>query len=108
NMKKVIDAYDLDIDLVTSSEQAILATAKDKIKNEEPVLFYGWRPHTMFQKFDLKILTNKEAPGDFFRGSSVHVIANKDLKDEAPEAYEFLSNWSIDIDELENMIVKID
>ena len=30
------------------------------------------------------------------------------LKKNAPEAYEFLSNWSIDIDDLEAMIVAIE
>lgn len=108
NMEKVIDAYDLDIDLTTSSEAAMLASAGDKIENEEPVLFYGWRPHSMFQDYDLKILSNEDAPGDFFRGSSVHVIVPKELEEEEPEAYEFLSNWSIPLDDVEEMIAKID
>jgi glycine betaine/proline transport system substrate-binding protein len=30
------------------------------------------------------------------------------LKDNAPEAYEFLSNWNITLDEVEEMIVKIE
>lgn len=108
NMEKVIDAYDLDLELVTSSESAMLSTAEEKMDDEEPVLFYGWRPHTMFNEHDLKILTNEDAPGDFFQGSEIHVIANKDLEDEAPDAYEALSNWSIDIDDVEEMIARID
>lgn len=108
NMEKVIDAYDLDLDLVTSSESAMLSTAEDKMEDEEPVLFYGWRPHTMFNEHDLKILTNEDAPGDFFQGSEIHVIVNKDLKDEAPEAYDILSNWRIPLDDVEEMIAEID
>src|SRR5699024_11578606 len=74
NMDKVIDSYDLDLELITSSEASMLSAAEDKMENEEPVVFYGWRPHSMFQDFDLKILSNDDAPGDFFSGSSVNVI----------------------------------
>lgn len=108
NMQKVIDAYDLDIELVTASEGPMLAKAKEKIDKKEPVLFYGWRPHSMFQKFDAKILTTEEAPEGFFEGSTIHIIANKKLKEKAPEASKFLSNWSIAIDDVEKMITKID
>src|SRR5699024_7736585 len=87
NMEKVIDAYDLDLELITSSEASMLSAAEDKMEDDEPVVFYGWRPYSMFQDFDLKILSNDDAPGDFFSGSSVIVIVPKDLKDEAPEAY---------------------
>ena len=59
----------------------------------------------MFNKFDLKVLKNEQG---FFETSSVEVITNTDLKENAPEAYEFLSNWSISIDEVEEMIVKIE
>lgn len=86
----------------------MLSAAEDKMEDEEPVVFYGWRPHSMFQDFDLNILSNDDAPGDFFRGSSVNVIVPKDLEEKAPEAYEFLSNWSISLDDLEKMIAEID
>ncbi len=59
----------------------------------------------MFNKFDIKVLTNEKG---FFETSSVEVITNSELKENAPEAYEFLSNWNITIDEVENMIVKIE
>src|SRR5699024_1504957 len=108
NMEKMIDVYDLDIEMTNSSEAAMLAAAEGKMENKEPVLFYGWRPHTMFNKYDLKILTNKDAPDGLFDGSDIHVIANKELEDKAPEAYDFLSNWSISIEDMEEMIAKID
>jgi len=108
NMRKMIDSYGLDIEMTNSSEAAMLAAVKPKIENKEPVLFYGWRPHSMFNKYDLKILTNKDAEYDFFDGSDIHVIANTKLKEKAPEAYDFLSNWSISIDDVEEMIAEID
>ncbi|MDQ0427983.1 glycine betaine/proline transport system substrate-binding protein [Planomicrobium stackebrandtii] len=102
---EIIEAYGFDMTQVSSSEGGMLAQAQKLMAQEEPVIFYGWRPHTMFNKFDLKVLTNEEG---FFETSSVEVITNTELKDNAPEAYEFLSNWSISLDDVEEMIVKIE
>lgn len=104
----MIDYYNLDIQLLTTSEQAMLAMAKKKIMEKKPVLFYGWRPHSMFNKWDLKILDNKKYPGDAFHGSSIHVIIHSKLKEQAPAAYKFLSNWHISMDAMEKMITVID
>ncbi|MYL34322.1 glycine/betaine ABC transporter substrate-binding protein [Pontibacillus yanchengensis] len=102
---ELIKAYGLDIKQVNSSEGGMMAQATRQIKQEKPVLFFGWRPHTMFNKYDLKILSNEKG---FFETSSVHVVTNSKLQERAPEAYEFLSNWSISIDDVEEMIVKIE
>lgn len=102
---EIIEAYEFDFKQVSSSEGGMLAQAQRLMEQEKPVVFYGWRPHTMFNKFDLKVLTNEKG---FFETSSVQVITNSELKDNAPEAYEFLSNWNISLDEVEEMIVKIE
>lgn len=102
---EIIKAYEFDFTQVNSSEGGMLAQAQRMMEQEKPVAFYGWRPHTMFNKFDLKVLTNEKG---FFETSSVEVITNSELKENAPEAYEFLSNWNITIDEVEKMIVKIE
>ncbi len=102
---QLIEAYGLDMQQVNSSEGGMLAQATRLMNQEKPVVFFGWRPHTMFNKYDLKVLTNEKG---FFETSSVHVVTNSDLKEKAPEAYEFLSNWSISIDDVEEMIVKIE
>ncbi|MBY7144943.1 glycine betaine ABC transporter substrate-binding protein [Virgibacillus sp. NKC19-3] len=110
DMEKVIDFYDLDIEMINSSEAAMLAAAEGEMDEGNPVLFYGWRPHSMFDKFDLKILTNEEATEQegLFDSSEIHVIANKELEEKAPEAFQFLSNWSISMEDMEQMIAEID
>ncbi|MBY7142421.1 glycine betaine ABC transporter substrate-binding protein [Virgibacillus sp. NKC19-3] len=104
---KLIDIYDLDMEMTNSSEAAMLAAAKSKIEKEEPVVLFGWRPHSMFHLLDIKLLTNKNAP-EVLTPSTIHVLANQELKDNAPEAYAFLRNWRIPIDDIEDMIIKID
>ncbi len=102
---EMIDEFDLDLQYVASSEGGMLAQVARQIGAERPVLFLGWRPHPMFVDYDLKVL---EGQDDFFATSEVHVLTNIDFKDRVPEAYEFLSNWSIDVGDIEQMIVEID
>src|SRR5699024_265402 len=110
DMEKVIDFYNLDIEMTNSSEAAMLAAAEAEMEEENPVLFYGWRPHSMFDKYDLKILSNEKVTAEkgLFDASSIHVIANKGLEEKAPEAFQFLSNWSISMKDMEQMIAEID
>ena len=107
-LQELIDAYEeLDVELISSSEGAMLAAAKASTDEEEPILLYGWRPHSMFNDFGLKILTNNEHP-EFFNGSSVHPVVHKDVKERLPDVYELLEGLTISIDDMEDMIIKID
>lgn len=107
DLQDIIDAYDLDMEMVNSSEGAMLAAAEDKIEAQEPVVLYGWEPHSMFQQLDLKILTNEQVP-EIYGDTSVHVTVQDGLQEKAPEAYNLLNNWSISIDDMEEMITEID
>ncbi|MFC4023561.1 glycine betaine ABC transporter substrate-binding protein [Oceanobacillus longus] len=102
---EMIEDYGLEINQVNSSEGGMIAQAMRMMQQEEPVIFYGWRPHTMFSKFDLKFL---EEDRGHFDSASVEVISNNELKENAPDAYEFLSNWTIPIDDVEYMIEQIE
>jgi glycine betaine/proline transport system substrate-binding protein len=103
--REIIEQLGLDLEYVASSEGGMLAQAQRMLSKEEPVLFLGWRPHPMFANYDLKVL---KSPGEYFATSEVHVITNKELKEKAPEAYEFLSKWSMNVSDIEAMIVKIE
>ncbi|WP_249870447.1 glycine betaine ABC transporter substrate-binding protein [Oceanobacillus saliphilus] len=104
-INEMIADYGLDINQVNSSEGGMIAQAMRMMQQEEPVIFYGWRPHTMFNKFDLKFL---EEDRGHFNSASVEVITNNELKENAPDAYEFLTNWTISIDDVEYMIQQIE
>ncbi|SIS49193.1 glycine betaine ABC transporter substrate-binding protein [Salimicrobium flavidum] len=104
-LRDLIEEYDLDMELVPSSEGGMMAQAQKDMSKEKPVVFYGWRPHTMFNKFDIKLLEDEDG---FFESASVHVVTNKNLEEKAPDVYNFLSNWSISIDDVEEMILKIE
>jgi len=103
--REMIDAYNLDLNYAASSESGMLAQARKDISQNNPILFIGWRPHPMFVNWDLKIL---QEPKEFFKTSEVHVLTNNEFKTEFPEAYAFLKNWSIPVEDVEKMIVKIE
>lgn len=106
-LQDLIDAYDLDLKLINSSEGAMIAAAKASTDENKKILLYGWRPHSMFNDIGLKILTNEKHP-EYYSGSSIHPIAYKDLKEREPNVYKFLDNLTISIDDMEDMITKID
>ncbi|WP_025785419.1 glycine betaine ABC transporter substrate-binding protein [Sporosarcina sp. D27] len=101
----MIKGYELDLKQVNSSEGGMLAQAQRNMSSKQPVVFFGWRPHTMFNKFDLKVLDDEQ---NFFETASVKVITNKELKKNNTDVYDFLSNWNISIDDVENMIETIE
>ncbi|MEK5382728.1 glycine betaine ABC transporter substrate-binding protein [Niallia sp. FSL W8-0635] len=103
--KEMIEEYGLDLEYVASSEGGMLAQASKLMKSGDPVIFLGWRPHPMFVNYDIKVL---EDPKGFFKTSEVHVVVNNGLKEKAPEVHEFLSNWSMPVEDIEEMIVKIE
>ncbi|MBB5172322.1 glycine betaine ABC transporter substrate-binding protein [Texcoconibacillus texcoconensis] len=103
--RDLIDGEGFDMEQVVSSEGGMLSEVTRHIANEEPIVFYGWRPHSMFNNFDLKVL---EDQAEYFEIADVKVVSNKDFAEEKPEAYEFLSNWYMPLEDVEAMIVEIE
>lgn len=94
--------YDLEgFDLIPTSEAAMLGVLETKIQQEEPFIITGWRPHSMFSRHDLKFLEDTQG---HFQYDNVYVLSYEGLEDKHPEAYEIMSNWSITVDELEDMM----
>ena len=99
---KMIKDYGLeDYEYVSSSESAMMANAVRSIESEEPVIFMGWRPHSMFTQFDLKFLKGQE---DYFKSDNVYVISYDGIQEKHPEVYDMLSRWSIDVEDLEEIM----
>ncbi|SES01261.1 glycine betaine ABC transporter substrate-binding protein [Salipaludibacillus aurantiacus] len=103
--EEVLEGYDLEDEytLMTSSEPAMMADVEEKIRNEEPVVFTGWRPHSMFAKFDLKFLEDEE---EYFKTDNVYVISYNGIEDKYPEVYNIVSEWSIEVADLEAMMLE--
>src|SRR5699024_4460918 len=83
--EEVIKDYDLtDFEMAYSSEGAMISELDARISNEEPIIITGWRPHSMFIQYDLKIL---DEPKENYKADNVYVISYNEIKEEHPEAY---------------------
>ncbi len=102
--EELIKEYELDeYELIYSSETAMLADATAKINKEEPVIFTGWRPHSMFAMYDLKFLEDSK---EIFKYDNVYVLSYQGIEEAHPEAYNIMSQWSIDVGDLEKMMLQ--
>ncbi|MGI5901705.1 MAG: glycine betaine ABC transporter substrate-binding protein [Desulfitobacteriia bacterium] len=101
--EKALKEYGLEDEykLVQGSTAGMLAAMEKATKNEEQILFLPWRPHTMFQQFDIKLL---EDPKGIFIPDDVYIGVNPELKDKAPDIYKFAQNFKIEIEEVERIM----
>ncbi|MEA1959791.1 MAG: glycine betaine ABC transporter substrate-binding protein [Bacillota bacterium] len=94
----VIEGYGLDIELVSGTGASMMAEADYAIKHDEPILFLGWRPHTMMRKYDVKIL---EDPMGYWKLDSEYWGIRKGLEEDAPDMYNYCKNFKMSIDDTE-------
>ncbi|WP_404375531.1 glycine betaine ABC transporter substrate-binding protein [Vreelandella aquamarina] len=86
--EKVVDTYDLELNLRSGSGATMTAALASAIQNEEDVVVTGWTPHWMFARFDLKYL---EDPENVYGGAEqIHTVVRDGLKEDMPEAYAIL------------------
>ena len=95
--EQLIEDYDLELDLVPSSEPAMLTAIKEAVKEEKPVVAPLWQPHGIFSEVDLKFLDDPQKT--YGEVEEISLATREDFKDDQPEVYEWLTNWSIDDDE---------
>lgn len=100
----MMETYDnlSDWDLQVSSTGAMLTALRQAYGNEEEIVITGWRPHWMFQEFDLKILEDPE--GSYGTGESLLSVARLGLQDENPRAYEILENFSWTVEDMQQVM----
>jgi glycine betaine/proline transport system substrate-binding protein len=98
-----IEAYGLEdeFELLEGSTPAMLAELEKAVQAEEPIIFLAWRPHTMFTKYDIKLLDDPEAIWVF---DDAITGVNPELKEKAPDVYEFTQNFKIDIEDIEAIL----
>src|SRR5690625_7251536 len=87
----LIEEYDLDYELLPSSEPAMLTEVREAIKNEEPIVVPLWSPHSIFAELDLKFL---EDPKETYGGVEEIYFATRDgFSEDHEEVNGWLNNW---------------
>lgn len=85
--------YDMNMELITSSDAAMTAELKAAYENNEWVVVTGWAPHWKFGTFDLKFL---EDPKLSFGGEeTINAITRLGFAEEYQEINDFLESYSL-------------
>lgn len=92
--ESAIDSYDLEFDLLQSSEAAMMAALEKAYGNQEWIAVTGWSPHWKFAKYDLKYL--EDPKGAYGEAEEIHTLANKDFTQSQPEVAEMLKKFRMD------------
>jgi len=115
--------YGLDFKNLGVEQWAWLATLKSAILKKQPVIFYYWEPEWLFTEYDLvKIQEPAYDPSKYkfvqkhpeeskitceLEPSNVWVGLSKKMETRLPKAYKFFKNWSIPIDQVNELIALV-
>lgn len=116
--EQIIDNLDLPFQVVwTGSEDALLAEVSSAYSREEPVLFYFYSPHALFQEFDLtqvelptysdECYSDPAAIDCAYPEDQLLKIFNADLADKDADVHTFLSNMNYGSDAQIEMLAKL-
>ena len=103
---KLIDEYELDFDLISSSGPAMTAALQEAIANEEWIVVTGWKPHWMFGRWDLKFLEQDEDKMMWKKGN-IHIMGRLNIESDKPELAQFLKNMFFTDAQLADLMLKI-
>ncbi|WP_068676069.1 glycine betaine ABC transporter substrate-binding protein [Oceanobacillus sp. Castelsardo] len=102
--KETVESYNLDLELLPSSEPAMVTELQDAIKNEEPIVVTLWQPHWMFSEYDLKFL--EDPKGTLGESENIHTMVRDGLEDDFLSAYQFLDNFYWEVEDMNEVMAK--
>lgn len=102
--RRALEVYDLEgsFYLVETDEEGMMDRVAEAINRGEWVVFTGWKPHWVFEHFNLRFL---EDPRNVYGGQeSIHTMVRSGLAGEMPEIHEVLSRISYEPEDLERLM----
>jgi len=117
----IIKNLGMEMQVVTAgSEEAIVAALDAAYSRQEPIVFYFWTPHSIHAKYDLvqvelppysdECYAKAESGGVdcAYPSDDLFKIVAANLKDEAPDAYQFLKNFNYTTEDQIEMIAAVE
>jgi glycine betaine/proline transport system substrate-binding protein len=88
-----------DFKLVESSEQGMLAQVERAVAAKRPIVFFGWEPHPMNTRFDMRYLTGGDSSfGPNYGGAVVYTNVRKGFLEECPNLGRLFKNLRFTLD----------
>jgi glycine betaine/proline transport system substrate-binding protein len=79
--------------LVESSEQGMLAQVERAVAAKRPIVFFGWEPHPMNTRFEMRYLTGGDSSfGPSYGGATVYTNVREGYLTECPNVGRLLKN----------------
>ncbi|WP_208591361.1 glycine betaine ABC transporter substrate-binding protein [Gracilibacillus suaedae] len=100
--KELIDDYNLDFELLASSEATMLVEIRESVESEEPIVAPLWTPHWAFSKYDLKFLEDPQNTyGDV---EKIHHATREGFSEDYPNVSEWFKNWKMNDEQIGELI----
>ncbi|WP_078542991.1 glycine betaine ABC transporter substrate-binding protein [Litchfieldia alkalitelluris] len=104
--EQLIKDYNLEFELLPSSEPAMIAKIGEAIGDEEPIVAPLWSPHSVFSKYDLKFLDD---PQNTFGGvEKIHHATRQGFEEDYPKVSEWFNNWKMDDQQIGELITYVE
>lgn len=97
--------YGLGFNLDYSNEKTMTALIDSAVHHREWILVTGWRPHWMFEKFNLKFLSDPE--NVFGSTETINTVTRKDFRQTNPYLYRVLKKINLNQMQMESLIKDI-
>ena len=105
NTLRAIEAYNLDFKQVTSSGPAMMASLQKAVANDNWIVITGWKPHFMWDDYDLKYLAD---PKDIYPKDVCAIVARQGFEEDFPELAEFFNNFNLTEEQLYSLMNEIE
>lgn len=105
NTEKAIKEYNLELDQITSSGPAMVASLQRAERNEDWIVITGWKPHYKWANHDLKYL---EDPKDVYPADVCAILSRRGFEEDMPEVAGFLKNFNLEEEQLYELLNLID
>ncbi|MDK9686617.1 glycine betaine ABC transporter substrate-binding protein [Halomonas sp. LC1] len=103
---EAIDAYDLPMRQLYSSDPAMMAALDDAYQREEPMAVTLWSPHWAFAEYDLKYLEDNQ--GVFGESDDIFWFSRKGFAEDDPWLTQVLNTWHMNDDTLGGLMATIE
>ncbi|MCP6329921.1 glycine/betaine ABC transporter substrate-binding protein, partial [Klebsiella pneumoniae] len=90
---KAKDLYQLDYNVLPSSESAMLLALERAVKRNEPVVVTLWKPHWVWAKHKLRYL--KDPKGIYGKADAIYGISSKTFKADHAEVERWMQQWKM-------------
>lgn len=101
NTEKAIEEYSLEYEQISSSETSMITATRRAMGNEEWIVITGWKPHYMWNMFDLKSLDD---PKGVYPVDEIQIVSRKGFATDQPEIAEYFANFKLDDDMIGELI----